>query len=562
MHSTSPLLLVACSLLALAGQAQTSLTQWHHLDPAADKVMGISTNRAYEWLRAQGLRPTARPVIVAVVDGGTDTTHADLRAVLWHNPGEVPGNGRDDDHNGYADDLYGWNYLGGADGRNVFFNQAEETRLYARLRPRYEGKTLATVPPAQRAEFRLYERAKRSYTTKRAEHAETYAQFGAVLTQAEASTAALKKALGVAVLDSALLHHPPTADTALVRQAAGYYQELRRPGVRQLPNTDSLLSGLRRYLGSLQDRLAYGYNLTYDPQPLVGDHPADLTERHYGNGNVAGGLGVQGIDHGTHCAGIIAADRGNNLGVQGVAGHVRILSVRAVPNGDERDKDVANAIRYAVDNGAKIISMSFSKYFSPEKATVDEAMRYADAHGVLLVHAAGNDQLNTDSTLQYPTGRYLNGQLIPNLLTVGASAQSNDEHLPASFSNYGRQSVDVFAPGLGIVSTYPGNGYRPMSGTSMATPVVAGIAAVLKTYFPQLTPADLKRLIMASATPVHTQVLRPGTRQLVDFATLSRAGGVVNLYEAVRLASLEPAATATKAMTAPRHEQLKKRALH
>lgn len=200
---------------------------------------------------------------------------------------------------------------------------------------------------------------------------------------------------------------------------------------------------------------------------------------------------------------------------------------------------VANAIRYAVDHGAQIISLSFGKYLSPDKAVVDDAMRYADRKGVLLVHAAGNDHLNIDSTKQYPTGRYRNSRLIPNLLTVGASARTNDEHLPASFSNYGRPAVDVFAPSVDIVATWPGDAYRPDSGPSMATPVVAGVAAVLKAYFPQLTPADLKRLLLASATPVHTQVRLPGTKKLVDFATLSHAGGVVNMYEAVRLAALE-----------------------
>ncbi len=533
-------LLVGLLLLAIVSRAQAPLPQWHHLDPTTDKILGISTQRAYALLRTLPVRPASQPLIVAVIDGGIDTAHVDLRAVLWHNPREIAGNGQDDDHNGYADDVYGWNFMGGADGRNVFHNQKEETRLYARLRPLYEGKTLASVPAARQAEFRLYEQVKAEYTTKHAEAEAKYQQDSKQLAEDEANLAMLKKAFGVAVLDSALLHHPPTTDTALVHKAALYHHDLRG----RLPNTDTLLARYHSYHQSLKDRLDYAYNLTYNPQLLVGDRPADLTERYYGNNNLATSPHYHGTEHGTHCAGIIAADRTNALGVQGVADRVRILSVRCIPDGDERDKDVANAIRYAVDNGAKIISMSFGKYFSPEKAAVDEAMRYADQHGVLLVHAAGNDHLNIDSTRQYPSSRYLNGQQIPNLITVGASARTNDEHLPAPFSNYGRQSVDVFAPGFEIMSTFPGNEYRPMSGTSMATPVVAGVAAVLKTYFPQLTPADLKRIIMASAKPCHTQVLKPGTKELVDFATLSRAGGVVNLYEAVRLASALPAAPA------------------
>jgi len=531
----SSLLLVL--LMATTALAQAPLTQWHHRDPGADHLMGISTERAYALLRQQHRRPSAKPVIVAVIDGGIDTAHADLRRVLWHNPNEVPGNGQDDEQNGYVDDVYGWNFLGGADGRNVFFTQKEETRVYSRLRPRYEGKTLPSLPASQHAAFRLYEQAKQRYTSERAKAEARYQADSRQLRADEANVARLRQGLGVAVLDSATLHHPPTTDTALVRLANLYYPDLRG----RLATTDALFSRYRSYNRELKTQLDYQYNLTYDPTPLVGDHPANLAERHYGNSLVQAGLLDHGTQHGTHCAGLIGADRTNGLGVQGVADHVRLLSVRAVPGGDERDKDVANAIRYAVDQGAQIISMSFGKYLSPDKAVVDEAIRYAERKGVLLVHAAGNDRLNIDSIPQYPTGRYLNGRVIPNLLTVGASARTNDRHLAASFSNYGRQTVDVFAPGVDLISTWPGNEYRPDSGTSMATPVVAGMAAVLKTYFPQLTPADLKRIIIASAAPVHTQVLLPGTKKLVDFATLSRAGGVVNLSEAVRLAEAERA---------------------
>ena len=527
---------LALLLLAATTRAQTPLPQWHHLDPATDKTMGISTARAYELLRGR----KATPIIVAVIDGGIDTAHADLKTVLWRNPREVAGNHRDDDHNGYADDVYGWNFMGGADGRNVFYNQKEETRLYARLRPRYESQTLATVPAAQQAEFRLYEQAKAMYTAQHAEADSAYRQDQRLAGRDQGQLTRLKKGLGVAVLDSALLHYPPTTDTTLLRLAAYYYYDLRH----RLPNTDSLLARYAGFNTRLKERLAYAYNLNYDPQLLVGDHPTDLAERYYGNGNLATSLAYKGTAHGTHCAGLIAADRANHLGGQGVADHVRILSVRCIPNGDERDKDVANAIRYAVDNGASIISMSFGKYLSPEKLVVDEAMRYADAHGVLLVHAAGNDHLNIDQTTQYPSGRYLSGQRIPNLLTIGASARTNDEHLVAPFSNYGRETVDVFAPGLDIWSTMPGSQYGPLSGTSMATPIVAGIAAVLKVYFPRLTAADLKRIILASAVPCHTQVLVPGTKNRADFATLSRTGGIVNLYEAVKLASATPAPAA------------------
>ena len=240
--------------------------------------------------------------------------------------------------------------------------------------------------------------------------------------------------------------------------------------------------------------------------------------------------------HGTHCSGIIAAARNNNIGMDGIADNVKIMMVRAVPDGDEHDKDIANAIRYAVDNGAQIISMSFGKDFSPDKTVVDAAMRYAAQKGVLLVHAAGNSGDNTDQTTHFPSTQYIGGEDIPNLLTVGASSRQTTSELAASFSNYGRRTVDVFAPGVAIYSSTPGNAYATFSGTSMAAPVVAGEAAVLKAYFPQLTAVQLKQIIMQSAVPYHTQVQQPGSKKVVDFATLSRTGGIANLYEAVKLA--------------------------
>jgi len=526
-------LLFSLLVCAVAVHAQPAPpAQWHHLDPVADKTIGISTERAYELLRTQPAQPR-KPVIVAVIDGGIDVNHEDLKSVLWTNPGEIAGNGNDDDRNGYADDIHGWNFHGGRDGRNIEHEQKEETRLYARLKPLYEGKSRASLPPTQQQEYDLWTVVKPYFEERRAKAEKDYQEDTKFLEEDRANLQTLKKAFGVSRLDSALLHHPPTTDTTLLNLARQYYRPMAR---RQDADADSLVRYFETFNTQLKARLEYAYNVQADERAIVGDNPADLTERFYGNANLVTPLSGRGTFHGTHVSGIIAADRTNALGVKGVADQVRILSVRCIPDGDERDKDVANAIRYAVDNGAKIINMSFGKYFSPEKAVVDEAIRYADRKGVLIVHAAGNDHLDLDSARQYPSATYLNGQTIPNMITVGASYRSNDSTLAASFSNYGKNSVDVFAPGVDIWSCDAGNKYRPSQGTSMATPVVAGIAAVLKTYFPHLSPADLKRIILQSAIPNHTTVVKPGTKQKVDFATLSRTGGIVNLHEAVKLA--------------------------
>ena len=531
--------LILTLLLAgpLRSPAQAPLVQWHHRDPAADSVMGISTDRAYrELLRGR----KATPVVVADLEA-VDLSHEDLRRVAWTNLGEVPGNGRDDDHNGYVDDVHGWNFLGGRRaGETLLYDTFEETRLVARLQPRYAGKSRDQVPAAQRAEYDLYQRAHAAYARKLADVQAQTQQLTRMQSQATADIARLKQGLGVSHLDSGLLRRPPTADTALLRRAALLYGPVRRMG---FADADAALARLTETIEeNLKNRLAHGLNLRDDGRArVVGDRPADLTERHYGSPDVA-----QANRHGTHTAGLIAADRQNELGGQGVADAVQLMAVNVAPAGDERDKDVANGIRYAVDNGAKIISLSFGKDFSPDRRVVDEAIRYAERRGALLVHAAGNAHQNLDSVAGFPAARYPAGREMTNMLTVGASGPRNGRELVAPFSNYGPHTVDVFAPGVRIMSTVPGNAYDVESGTSMAAPVAAGVAAVLKSYFPRLTPAELKRILVQSARPVHTQVYRPGTRQLVDFATLSRSGGVINLYEAVRLALAQEQAAAAR----------------
>ena len=528
-------LLGLLSFATLAAHAQASLTpeqirRWQHLDLQADGVPGISADRAYRELLAGR---TATPVLVAVIDSGIDSTHQDLKPIFWRNLREIAGNGLDDDHNGYADDVRGWSFLGGADGRNIAVETLEQTRIYARYRPQFEGKARKQVPASEREHFDLYQRAKAAYEKEKRAEETRYARLTDAQTQNAAVFERLQQALGPAPLDSAMLRR--AAGRADLPEAGAVYAYLRRAG---LASIDDAAKSLTEAVARSRKRLDMSLNPDYNPRAVVGDHVDDLTETRYGNPDTQG----PDASHGTHCAGIIGGLRGNGRGADGVADAVRIMPVRSTPSGDERDKDVANSIRYAVDNGAQIISMSFGKDFSPEKAVVDAAMRYAAQKGVLLVHAAGNSSDNTDQTSHFPSTQYLDGEEIPNLLTVGASSRQNTPELAASFSNYGRKTVDVFAPGVAIYSSTPGNTYATFSGTSMAAPVVAGEAAVLKAYFPQLTAGQLKQIIMQSAVPYHTQVQQPGSKKMVDFATLSRTGGIVNLYEAVKLAQQMTAA--------------------
>ncbi|MBC8085229.1 MAG: S8 family peptidase [Hymenobacter sp.] len=525
-------------LLPVAGVAQTPSPapalpavppqQWFHLDPTADGVMGISARRAYEELLKNRV---STPVVVAVIDAGIDTAHADLKRLLWTNAREIAGNGQDDDQNGYADDVHGWNFLGGADGRNVDVETYEDTRLLARFKPLYEGKTRTSVPAAKRAEYDLYQKIKRSQADKLAENTTQYQAISKNYEQTLAGADNLRRALGVVRLDTATLQRVRPTDPNLLRAALNLDTNLRAAGY---PDLESIIEELKEGLDQTKSLLDYSLNPAFNPRAgIIGDDPANVADRRYGNRDNHG----PDPTHGTHVAGIIGADRTNGLGVLGLADNVRLMAVRAVPNGDERDKDVANAIRYAVDNGASIINMSFGKYYSPQREAVEAAVQYAEKKGVLLVHSAGNESQDIDTEVEFPSPVYLSGKRIPNMITVGAAARLNDNTLVADFSNYGKRNVDVFAPGHQIYSTLPGQQYGNKSGTSMAAPVVAGMAAVLKSYFPKLTAEDLKRIILQSAVVYHTKVLKPGTKKEVDFAELSSTGGLVNLYQAVQLAA-------------------------
>jgi subtilisin family serine protease len=324
------------------------------------------------------------------------------------------------------------------------------------------------------------------------------------------------------------------ASVTALRPLSADVQEARRAYL-QLASAGLTPSAVEDARKGYQSRVSYGLNPSYDPRPIVGDDPSNVSERHYGNADVMG----PDAQHGTHVSGIIAAVRANGVGVEGIAPAVRVMMVRTVPDGDERDKDVANAIRYAVDNGAQVINMSFGKSYSPNKRAVDDAVRYADSHGVLMVHAAGNDAEDSGVNPSFPTPFYSAGGRAQNWIEVGASSWNDADSLAASFSNYGRAQVDVFAPGVDILSTVPGSAYERLSGTSMAAPVVTGLAALLMSYYPDLTAADIKRVIIGSVTRRADQmVVRPGATngEKVPFGTLSASGGIVNAYSAIRMA--------------------------
>jgi subtilisin family serine protease len=500
----------------------TSPSGWWLLDQR-DGYPGIAAERAHRELLAG--RVARDTVVVAIIDSGVETTHPSLAPYLWTNPREIPGNGVDDDGNGYVDDVHGWNFLGGPDGRNVEHDTYEVTRLYARLRPRWEGVRADTLPPALREEWQLWDRVRADFTRRRDEYRGILQQVRQVESRATAAEQALRRALGTDELTVERVQRY-TPGTAQLQQARQVYLQLA--GMGYPPER------IRQERESLESTVRYGFDPAFDPRPIVGDDYADGNERLYGNNDYPG----PDATHGTHVAGIVTAVAGRGF-VSSGGPIVRIMTLRAVPDGDERDKDVANAIRYAVDHGARVINMSFGKAWSPEKELVDAAVRYAESRGVLLVHAAGNDGEDLDSGSNFPTRVYRDGGSAANWLEVGASSWRGGSGLAASFSNYGAQQVDVFAPGVAILSTVPGGGFGRNDGTSMAAPVVSGIAATLLSYFPELDAVQVRELILRSATPLGGErVVRPGTEdERVPFSTLSRSGGIANLYEALRLAA-------------------------
>lgn len=516
------LFVLGCFIIPAAVLAQHP--NWQNQDLQKDSVFGISTEKAYSLVK----KKKHKTVIVAVIDGGTDTAHEDLRNVLWVNPKEKPGNGVDDDHDGYVDDVYGWDYIGGKDS-DVHFDNLELTRLIRDQMSRYDTMTEATAPPADTAALAAFKRMRAEYDQGLERVAGTVEGIGRFK----------------AIMDSMLVKMGK--DTAALADWEAYKPEgraetrVREILVSQLKNgvsfTDLVKNGIDGPLQHFRDELDYHYNLAYDPRYIVGDDYNNTGQRYYGNADVTGPDAL----HGTHVAGIIGAVRGNGIGIDGVADDVRLMIIRVVPDGDERDKDVANGIRYAADHGARVINMSFGKGYVKDKPVVDSAVKYALSKDVLLVQAAGNDGRDLDNPVNhnYPTRVYADGGVAGTWIVVGASDRKDDSDLVADFSNYGRTSVDVFAPGVGIYSCLPGSKYGEESGTSMASPVVAGLAALIREYHPKLKAEQVKDIILQSVVKVtHPVYIGTGKdRRLVTMDQICVSGGVVNAWQALQLAA-------------------------
>jgi cell wall-associated protease len=477
---------------ALPGWGQQ--INWQNMDLKTDSVFGISTEKAYRELLAHKKHHT---VIVGVVDSGVDTTHEDLRGLV----------------------LRGWDFIGGPRG-DVWHENLECTRIVRDQGRYFDSLSTVGVPLADSAGYLEYTRALKDYNSASAEARERVD----VLTRFKILLDSVRQGVDSLTLPSLKAYRPRSNGERWV--CGNLIRVLSNGGSVATFVAEALDGPLKHYQGKLD----YYLNVNYQPRSVVGDDPNDALQSDYGNSD------CQGPDalHGTHVAGIIGALRHNRIGMDGVADDVRILPVRVVPDGDERDKDVANGIRWAVDHGARVINMSFGKAYARNKAEEDEAVRYAMAHDVLLVQAAGNEGEDLDSSYNIPNRVFLDGSVAPNWIVVGASAFKDDTNLVAPFSNYGHLSVDVFAPGVSIYSCVPPSSYAVESGTSMAAPVVAGLAALIRSYYPKLTAVEVKDIILRSVVlPGH--LVRVGDR-LRSLSDVCVTGGVVNAYEALKLA--------------------------
>ncbi len=530
--------LYATSSYAQGNTAKTLPQGWHLLDKEKDGVYGISLQKAYDFVKGK----KSKTVIVAVIDSGIDTAHEDLKNILWVNPKEIPGNGIDDDKNGYIDDVNGWNFIGGKDGANVKEDSYEAARVYHKLKDKFEGQSIdtATLTPAQKEQYTMWSKAKDNVKGGASEDGAVNMVFLKRAYEAFVKNdSILQKAMGKEVYTGKDLDMFAPTDAA-VKAAKEPLIGFMKANKMEEMTTKEFLEGMNDYIGGQERKTeAVSKGPREYRAEIVKDNEADINDKYYGNNDVMASTPM----HGTHVAGIIGADRTNGTGANGVADNVRIMAVRAVPDGDEHDKDIALAIRYAVDNGAKVINMSFGKSFSPEKSWVDDAVKYAASKGVLLVHAAGNDAKNIDSADNFPNAVMLGTkERASNWITVGASSDPLSEpgygSLTASFSNYGKSEVDVFSPGTKIYSTLPGgNKYGNLQGTSMASPVVAGLAALILSYYPELTPQQIKYAIEKSAFVPPISVKVPGSTTSSQLTDISKTGGIINAYEALKIAA-------------------------
>jgi len=500
---------------------------WYNLHPKYDGIEGAAVDNVYNELIST--KQAKKKIIVAVIDGGVDIEHEDLQGKIWTNQNEIAGNNIDDDGNGYVDDIHGWNFIGNKKGKNIKYENYEFVRIYRDLIPKYgQLNSEDSIRLSGNKEYQLFLRCRQEYQNR----TERYHR------SKESNDKVIKKlAKAKRVLDDYFDNNDYSQSDVESIETNNTEVNKAKQFMVFLYNQGYTEASFARQVERPIVQLTYHLNLDFKPRDIIGDDPSDISDIDYGNKDVKG----EESTHGTFVAGIIAAERNNDLGINGIADSVEIMALRTVPVGDEMDKDVALSIRYAVDNGAHIINMSFGKGFSPEAKMVHDAIQYASDQGVLLVHAAGNEALNTDFELRYPNDKINDSVMAENWIEVGASSKKMGKKFCGIFTNYGQENVDIFAPGVDIFSLYPENTYQIASGTSFAAPVFSGVAALLWSHYPQLSATELKKILLSSGTDYsRKKVYRPGAgfaeKDKMRFEELCASGALLNAFNAFLLA--------------------------
>ena len=539
--------IVNTNTVSLSNKSETfdkGLKTWHCKDYLQDAIPGISLDK---WYRGNKKQPKNKNIVVAVIDTQIDIKHEDLQSQIWANPNEIPNNGIDDDNNGYVDDINGWNFTATKDGGYVVWGNFEYVRLIRDYEPLFKNKTESQITVLDLPKFKEYLRALKIYE----EENKNYKNW--------LKSSKYSIALFPTVKDS-LKHYFPNEDYTYQQLDSLYnkykindktFRQRREDNDRDIgaligfmkvrfDNDERTIAKMIETEAQIDSIVNKNLNVNFDERISIGDNP-NILGKGYGNNNISNNKsGYRSIqEHCTMVSGIIAANRKNNVGIKGITGNVKIMPLNISFSGDEHDKDIAMAVRYAVDNGAKIINMSFGKDFSLHKEWVFEAFKYAEEHGVLLVHGSGNNHFSADENPYYPSDNSFDGspEVCNNFINVGSISSKVDSTFVSRFSNYGKQNVDLFAPGDEIYTTAAGNKYESESGTSLAAPMVSGTAALIWSYYPKLTVQEVKQIILDSGTAYDLEVIIPGTTdKKVPFSELSKSGKVLNVYNAMHLA--------------------------
>ncbi|WP_420571372.1 S8 family serine peptidase [Kordia sp.] len=496
---------------------------WHFKDIYEDSIPGISLDKAYQELLKNKKGDT---IIVAVIDMRIDKNHEDLKDFIWVNKDEIPNNNIDDDNNGYIDDMNGWNFLGNTNGEQAYRANFEYVRVIRKFEDKFKGKHIDEIKDT--INFKLYLKAKQEYSeelayVKRRLRSLNYQKIRKNFLEEQLGEIYPNTKLTVEVLQNL----KPTNST--IGKNIQTLIKYKKDSIKNVADFELEQRYLDVYL-----------NLDFKERDIIGDDVDNINDIPYGNNNINADNSEGYHTHAIKVAGVIVANRNNNLGIKGVTNNVKIMPIAVSPYGDEQDKDMALAIRYAVNNGAKIINISSSKNFSLHQDWVIDALKYAEKKDVLVVTSAGNGGSNLEEKQNYPNDTDKdNTEVLKNFIKVGASAYQLDENLVHYTSNYGKESVDIFAPGKDIYTTHPNNSYGFSSGTSYSAPIVSGIAALIRSYYVNLSASDVKTIILNSGVAINWNVNKPPTtnnKELVPFSSLSKSGKIVNAYNALLMA--------------------------